>query len=37
MLVMKEGKALYRRCRVGNCFYKIRKKAKKREISMEKR
>ena len=29
MLVMKEGKALYRRCRVGNCFYKIRNKAKK--------
>ena len=29
MLVMNEGKALYRRCRVGNCFYKIRNKAKK--------
>lgn len=29
MLVMKEGKALYRRCRVGNCFYKIRKRPRK--------
>ena len=32
MLVMKEGKALYRRCRVGNCFYKIRNKAKKGKV-----
>ena len=32
MLVMKEGKALYRRCWVGNCFYKIRNKAKKGKV-----
>ena len=32
MLVMKEGKALYRRCRVGNCFLQNQKKAKKGKV-----